>query len=57
MKFKSPRKQGAQILEKVAKTAANPTYAEIPTSKLYLKVQNIYINPLKIPTTMLETSY
>ncbi len=42
MKFKSTRKQGdqkiggkiAQILEKVAETAAKPKYAEIPTSKL-----------------------
>ncbi len=34
---------------KVAKTVAKPTIAKISTSKLNLKVQNIYIKPLLKP--------
>ncbi len=36
----------AQMLEKVAKTVENPKNAKISSSKLNVKVQNIYINPL-----------
>jgi hypothetical protein len=36
----------AKILEKVAKTVAKTKHTKIPSSKLYLKVQNIYIRPL-----------
>jgi hypothetical protein len=35
-----------QFLEKVAKTVAEPKNAKISTSKMNLKVQNIYIKPL-----------
>jgi hypothetical protein len=39
----------AQILEKVAKTVAKPKMAKISSSKVNLRVQNIYINPLLKP--------
>jgi hypothetical protein len=42
-------KKFTQILEKVAKTVAKQTNAEMSTSKLNLEVQNIYIKPLSNP--------
>jgi hypothetical protein len=39
------RKKIAQILEKVPKTVAKPKSAKISTSKLNLKVQNIFLKP------------
>jgi hypothetical protein len=41
---KSPK-----FLEKVAKTVTKPKIANIPTPKLNLKVQNIYVKPLLNP--------
>jgi len=39
-------KKIAQTLDKVAKTVAKQKIANISTSKLNLKVKDIYINPL-----------
>jgi hypothetical protein len=38
-----------KFLQKVAKAVAKPKNAKIPTSKLNLKVRNIYIKPFVKP--------
>jgi hypothetical protein len=44
--------------EKVAKSVAKWKYSKISTSKLNLKVQNIYIKPLsKLKNTTSKTSF
>ena len=45
------------ILEKVAKTVAKAKVANISTSKLNLKAQNIYIKPLLKPKNTCNKPY
>jgi hypothetical protein len=50
-------KKIAQILGKVAKTGVKTKITKISTSKLNLKVQNIYIEPLLKPKNTCNKSY
>jgi hypothetical protein len=49
--------KNAQILEKVAKTVTKPKIAKISTTKLNLKVQNIYIKQLLKPKNTCNKPY